>query len=128
MGSRDEDAAEPRLFAVDYSPAADGDGIFFSVNKDSMDLGIPERVKRIKSVWIRDLVPSDITLSVRLGSQFLESDPISWTAPQIFNAATDRNVDVIVEGNFISIEILNLDKKAFNFGGFDLEGYVQGRQ
>lgn len=72
------------------------------------------RRKQSVRVWPR--VQSNSTVSIRMGAQDTVEGPVRWTAAKTFDPATQKFVDIIVEGAALAIEVWSPD-------WFKMEGY-----
>jgi hypothetical protein len=102
-----------------------GDAVSGLVERVTLDLGDPDRVKTVKAVWPR-LVNAGGTLEIRLGYQYALHDPVAWEQWIAFDTQQAR-VPAFTTGRFISLQIASSNGGAWRCSGFDLEYEHRGR-
>ena len=98
------------------------------LEKATMDLGDPDRIKFIESVVPRITASNGTVVHIRVGVQFSPDDSISWSGEQTYIVGTDREAHFLEKGRFISVRF-RTDGTAVNWKlhGFYLKGRESGR-
>lgn len=101
-------------------------------------IGMPlmgEKSAKMVNKVIRQVIPyieadeGDI-IEFRVGSQQNRNTEVEWSDWKPYTVGTDRKVDfnVVLSGNFISLDIKNVDHAYWQFDGFDIDYDVVGIQ
>ena len=105
----------------------DGAAMVSKLEKTTMDLGNPDKVKIIKSVTPRITGTAGTKVYIRLGTQMNPDDTVTWSGEQTYTIGTDREAFFIVKGRFISIRMRTQDVGAnWKCHGFYLKGAESG--
>ena len=115
-----------KLYLDDSTQDHDGTNIYAFVEKTSMDLGLPQQYKLIKSCRPRFAGKTGDTINIYIGTQELIDSPISWGSPQVFTIGTDYKVDFLKSGRYISIKFESSGGDKWRLNEFDLDVEPQG--
>jgi len=83
----------------------DGVAMPSKLEKLTMDLGDPDAIKIIKSVTPRITGSVGTVVYIRIGTQMLSDDNVTWGSEQAYTIGTDREVYFTQKGRFLSIRM-----------------------
>lgn len=110
------------------------DGADFTGLVQRLSLGVVGRTR--KGEWIEDFEVRKFVnriwpkmsggpVNIRLGGQNVPGGPVTWSAPVVFNPATQQYADIVAEGAAIAIEISGAVD--WQLDGYKLDMVVAGR-
>jgi len=108
-------AGSTKFYMADDTEQSDGTNITAYCEREGLDFGSPDIVKRVTRVWPRIDCSGDITVYV--GSQMVHTDSVTWKA-YTYSSGDDR-IDCDVTGKLISYRIessTNVTWKAHDIG------------
>jgi hypothetical protein len=79
------------------------------LEKATMDMGDPDRIKMVKSVTPRITATAGTKVYIRIGTQFNPDDTIVWGSEVLYTVGTDREAHFTEQGRFISIRMRTQD-------------------
>jgi hypothetical protein len=91
-----------------------------TLEKSSMYFDDDHSFKSIQSITPH--VMGDGVITARVGYQRLQSDPITWKGPYVFNIGSDYKIDCKVTGRYISVRFDIESTSEWVFNGYTLEG------
>ena len=94
-----------QLNTIDDSTDIEGRVFPTRLEKKTMDLGNPDAIKIIKKVTPRITGTAGTIVYIRIGTQMLSDDDVSWGTEQQYTIGTDREVYFTQKGRFISIRM-----------------------
>jgi len=112
---------------IDDTYDFEGSPMVTRLEKRSMDLGEPEKVKYIDSVIPRITGTAGMTVYIRIGTQLNPDDTITWQTEQAYVVGTDREVHPDVKGRYISIRFRTEGTgENWKLHGFTIKGKPAG--
>ncbi len=118
---------EDGFFNVDFGIDFAGADIDAEIVRASLDLGEPDVVKTVRSIWPRVNGNSGDVVEIRLGTQMHINDAIEWSLPVEFRINVDEKVDVFGSGKLISYALRSIGGAGWQSSGFDIEYSRKGR-
>ena len=115
-----------KLLEVDSSLKFDGTNISALIGKYSMTFDDPNRVKFLRRVIPHIQAVDGTVVKVRVGSQMVNNDSITWSAEVTFTVGTDMHVDTFAQGKFLSFEFRSDGEGKWTMTGFDVEAELRG--
>jgi hypothetical protein len=113
------------LYLADVGRSFNGAPMTAYLEHTSMDfkeVGLgSDRMKLCKEVRIRVDAASGTEIRVYVGSQYDLEDSIDWGTPQTFTVGTDRKVDFLVSGAYLSIKFESVAQGAWRISQFDMD-------
>lgn len=116
-------AGSTKFYMGDDTEQFDGVNMTAYAERQGLDFGEPDRVKRITRVWPRINVSGDITL--RVGSQMTNNEAVTWKSYTYSDG--DDKIDVDVTGRFISYRIESTTNVSWVANDLDFEYTLKGR-
>ncbi len=116
------------VHVIDNDEDIDGAPFSSRLEKATMDLGDPDVFKYIDAVVPRITAANGTIIHIRVGTQDLPDDSISWSGEQTYTVGTDREAHFHEKGRFISVR-MRTDGTGVNWKchGFYLKGKPSGR-
>ncbi len=109
------------FYQVDVGSDFAGVPIVGLIERDSLDLGDAAQVKTVRSIWPRVNGVSGDTISIAVGAQMNQSDPISFSPSQDYVIGTDEKIDTFAVGRLISVRMASNNGQSWRTSGFDIE-------
>lgn len=125
------DPTNSKLFMADDTNQFDGTNMVTYVEREGLPLGGGkvdlQSIKLVKRIWPRIEALSGVVMTVEVGYQMNQDDPVSWDTAKTFTAGADKSVDCLVTGRVVSVRFKTEADVAWKLHGFDLEYEVAGR-
>lgn len=97
----------PQILLFESTEQQVGSNMTASVERIGLDFGDNSKLKVVREVWPQ---MTGGPVQIYIGSQLERDDAVTWTGPFAFNPSTQRKVDCLVNGRYISYRILsNID-------------------
>lgn len=116
-----------QLRAYEIGNTENGIAVQWRLERRGLDLGDPSAIDTIHEVWPRIENLESSWLSVRVGFQDNERDPVTWGAPQLMFPGDEYVGDIEVSGRFIAVELGGIQAEVVRVEGFDLVYTRKGR-
>jgi hypothetical protein len=116
-------AGATKFYMADNTEQSDGTNITAYVERIGLDFGDPDRLKRITRIWPRIECTGDIT--VRVGSQMVSTDGITWKA-YTYSVGDDK-IDCDATGRFIGIRVESSTNVGWSVKDLDFEYMMKGK-
>ncbi len=106
----------------------DGAAMTSKLEKVTMDLGDPDKIKIVKSVTPRITADAGTKIYIRIGTQLTPDEAISWGTEQLYTVGTDRESFFSQKGRYISVRFRTQDIGAnWAIHGFYIKAAESGR-
>ncbi|MHB0978398.1 MAG: hypothetical protein ACYC1K_03315 [Minisyncoccota bacterium] len=126
-------AAEPRLLGCTAVPQIllfesteqhAGSNMTASVERSGLDFGDRNKLKIVRELWPQ---MTGGAVQFYIGSQLERDDAIVWTGPFAFDPATQRKVDCLVTGRYISYRIVSTTDVSWKLQGLFFNYSLSGK-
>jgi len=116
-----------RLYGVDFTGNKNGQPMTGKLAKNSMDFGDALQYKIIRRVWPYVVGQEGMEITIRIGTQGLDADPVTWTPPQKYIFGETDYINVLAKGRLISLEIVGEPVSAWRVYSVSFEYDVVSR-
>jgi hypothetical protein len=101
-----------------------GNALSTIIERNNLSIGGLDNIVTIQRVWPR--IRSTGTVYIEIGSQNFLNDAVSWKPGQLFNANTQRKIDIRSTGKLHAWRISSVTDTPFDIEGFDIEYTMNG--
>ena len=115
-----------KIYELDSSIDQDGEPAPWILRRGYLDFGMPSTNKTLTRVWPRCQAQNEGVINLRVGGTETTEESVQWLPPIPFDPNTQRYVDVITVGKFLSFEFSG-DTGQIVLTGFDVELMESGR-
>lgn len=106
--------ATPQILLFESSEQQAGSNMTASVERTGLDFGDRTKLKVVREVWPQ---MTGGLVQIYVGSQLERDDPVVWTGPFNFDPSSQRKVDVLVTGRYISYRVVSATNVTWKLQG-----------
>jgi len=115
---------DTKIYHIDETETYDGVNFSSYVEKDTMAIGKKAELKTLNELWPNLTGSIGKVINIRIGTQMIQSDSISWSSVKQFTIGSQEKIDFFATGRYFSFKFESTDE--YSWGIIDFQVNVVG--